>query len=216
MRLNINLTEGKVKRNVFFTSDFHLFHDNVIKFDNRPFTNVLDMHIAIVEGWNSVVKPEDIVIYLGDLSFAKAKDKPLVEVLVSQLNGTIHFVMGNHDKWEEINKMKRFASVQDYLEVRITHFATVGVGSQALTKEELAFSCMHYPMYTWNKSHRGSYHVHGHEHGNLHHGMTAEYYKNRRAIDAGCMLNDYRPISYLDVIDKLKDIKLQTLEPRNL
>jgi calcineurin-like phosphoesterase family protein len=53
--------------------------------------------------------------------------------------------------------------------------------------------------------------VHGHCHGNLHHGEDANYYWNRRAIDAGCMLHDYKPISYTQVIEKLSQVVLPTL-----
>jgi len=204
MRLNVNLTQPNDKKNVFFTSDFHLFHNNVLKFDNRPFTDVNEMHVVLEAGWNKVVKPNDIVIYLGDLSFARREDKASVEAMLNRLNGTIHFVMGNHDKFEDINKMTRFQSVQDYLEVRIKHVLDYN-------EVETLFCCMHYPIYSWNKSHHGSYHVHGHCHGNLHHGEDANYYWNRRAIDAGCMLHDYKPISYTQVIEKLSQVVLPTL-----
>jgi hypothetical protein len=70
---------------------------------------------------------------------------------------------------------------------------------------------MHYPIYSWNKSHHGSYHVHGHCHGNLHHGEDANYYWNRRVIDAGCMLHDYKPISYTQVIENLSHVVLPKL-----
>ena len=49
--------------------------------------------------------------------------------------------------------------------------------------------------------------IHGHCHGNSHHGEDSNYYVNRRSIDVGCMLHDYKPISYLEIIDKLKHIK---------
>lgn len=204
MRLEINLTQPNDKRNVFFTSDFHLFHNNVLIFDKRPFVDVHEMHVAIEGGWNEVVKPNDVVIYLGDLSFARGEDKASVDAILSRLNGTIHFVMGNHDKFDEIKKMSRFQSVQDYLEVRIKQ-----VDNNKTV--ETMFCCMHYPIYSWNKSHHGAYHAHGHCHGNLHHGEDANYYWNRRAIDVGCMLHDYKPISYLQVIEKLSQVVLPTL-----
>lgn len=198
MRLNIDLTQGKIEKKVFFTSDFHLFHHNVLKFDNRPFENVFDMHVAIENNWNEVVGPNDIVIYLGDLSFARKEDRTLVEMMMSRLNGEIHFVMGNHDKWDDIKKFTRFKSQQDYLEVRITEVVDA-------VRIERMFVCMHYPIYSWNKKHHKTYHAHGHCHGNLHHGEDTIYYKNNRAIDVGCMLHDYTPISHLEIIDKFKD-----------
>ena len=111
MRLDVDLTQGR-DVNIFFTSDFHLFHDNVLKFDNRPFDDVFDMHRDIENKWNEVVRPNDIVIYLGDLSFAKSADKPLVNTMLHCLNGEIHFVMGNHDRWEDIKKFTKFKIIK--------------------------------------------------------------------------------------------------------
>lgn len=203
MRLNIDLTQGKIIRNIFFISDFHLFHNNVLKFDSRPFVDLDEMHTVIQDNWNNTVGKNDIVIYLGDLSFARRDDQKIVTEIVSKLNGTIHFVLGNHDKIDDIKKHGKFESIQDYLEVRIVHMIDKGDG---VKRTESTFICMHYPIYSWNKKHHGTYMVHGHCHGNLHHGEDAEFYTNRRVIDVGCMLHDYNPVSYLEVIDKLKGI----------
>ena len=218
MRLNIDLIQGKNK-NVFFTSDFHCFHQNVIRFDSRPFSNLDEMHLAIEEGWNEVVGKDDIVIYNGDLSFARAEDKPSVVRLLNRLNGTIHFVLGNHDKIDEIKKIPRFASINDYLEVRIAEMTPNG-------KIETLFCCMHYPIREWNKTHHGSYMIHGHSHMALLNSETKwlsemnefakyipeedveeftslinkHYLYNKRIFDVGCMGTNYKPISYKEII----------------
>ena len=202
MRLNVDLTQGKTLKNVYFTTDFHLFHHNVLKFDKRPFNDVHHMHQIIEQRWNETVNPDDIVIYLGDLSFARREDKDYINQMLERLNGQIHFVLGNHDKIEEVKKMPNLESVQDYLEVRITHM-------EGDKKIETLFCCMHYPIYSWNKKHHGSYMVHGHCHGNLHHGEEASFYDNRRVIDVGCMLHDYRPVSYTQIMKKLSHVKVE-------
>jgi calcineurin-like phosphoesterase family protein len=202
MRLNVDLTQGKTLKNVYFTTDFHLFHHNVLKFDKRPFNDVHHMHQIIEQRWNETVNPDDIVIYLGDLSFARREDKDYINQMLERLNGKIHFVLGNHDKIEEVKKMPNLESVQDYLEVRITHM-------EGDKKIETLFCCMHYPIYSWNKKHHGSYMVHGHCHGNLHHGEEASFYDNRRVIDVGCMLHDYRPVSYTQIMKKLSHVKVE-------
>ena len=206
MRLDIDLTQGKKIINVYFTSDFHLFHNNVLKFDNRPFNDIYEMHSEIERRWNETVKADDIVIYLGDLSFARREDVQTVNEMLSRLNGHIHFVMGNHDKYNDIIKMPRFESVQDYLELRLTHYQDSELQIGTKVRVETLFCIMHYPIYSWNKKHFGSYMIHGHCHGNLHHGESASFYDNRRVIDVGCMLNDYTPISYKEVIEKLKNV----------
>lgn len=39
----------------FYISDLHLGHDNIIRFDNRPFGSVEEMTEEIIDNWNSVV-----------------------------------------------------------------------------------------------------------------------------------------------------------------
>ena len=213
MRLDINLTQDKEERNVFFTSDFHMYHNNVLKFDDRPFEDIHEMHLALEERWNEVVGPNDIVIYLGDLDFARGDDKPSVEGMMYRLNGTIHFVMGNHDKYADIKKIGKFESVNDYLEVRIKHMFPDS-NSGVLKVTETLFCCMHYPIFEWNKKHHGSFHLHGHSHGNIYHGDESDYYEGRRVMDVGCMLHDYRPISYKDVMNTLGVIPIKSLKDR--
>lgn len=219
MKIKIDLTQDKIKRNVFFTSDFHCYHNNVIKFDNRPFIDINEMHNVLENNWNEVVSNDDIVIYLGDLSFARREDKQSVDEFLYRLNGHIHYVIGNHDDYREIIKNKRFDSVQDYLEIKLVHI-------QDNKRVEDMFVCMHYPIYSWNKSHYGSWLIHGHCHMGIFNeeekwfskmNNFSEYipkekleeynslikerkYYNKRVFDVGCMGWDYKPVSYLDIL----------------
>lgn len=43
---------------VFFTSDTHFNHANIIRFCNRPFKDVSHMNEAIISNWNRVVGQE--------------------------------------------------------------------------------------------------------------------------------------------------------------
>lgn len=195
MKIKIDVSDGK---NVWFISDFHLYHKNVIKYDNRPFVDenggpdLEAMHQAILDGWNKVVKPKDVVFYLGDLCFNKFE---LAKEFVKQLNGEIHFVMGNHDEYKDIVKIGRFKTVSDLVDLNI-------IGDKK--NKNMHFILMHYPIYSWNRKHHGTTHLHGHCHGNLHHGESADYYIGKKVMDVGCNLIDYTPISYLEIIEKFK------------
>lgn len=88
--------EGKdnfMNDNIWFTSDTHFGHANIIKYCNRPFSSVEEMNKTIIDNWNSVVGKDDIVWHLGDFSLG---NKNNIE-LVKQLNGKINIVLGNHD-----------------------------------------------------------------------------------------------------------------------
>ena len=50
----------------YYISDLHLFHEASIRFDNRPFGYLDEMHEAVVSRWNNKVNNGDIVYILGD------------------------------------------------------------------------------------------------------------------------------------------------------
>jgi calcineurin-like phosphoesterase family protein len=71
----------------WITTDTHFYHDNMVKLCGRP----QDFHEIIVCNWKSMVSDDDLVIHLGDVSFAK-------DTVVSALPGRKVLVKGNHDK----------------------------------------------------------------------------------------------------------------------
>lgn len=79
---------------IYFTSDTHFFHGNIIDFCNRPYGNVVEMNMGLIEKWNSVVKPGDTIYHLGDFNFGgKARTKECLDLL----NGYKILIKGNHD-----------------------------------------------------------------------------------------------------------------------
>lgn len=52
--------------NIWFTSDFHLGHFNIIRYCNRPFVDTQEMNAAILERMNASVKAGDVLYFLGD------------------------------------------------------------------------------------------------------------------------------------------------------
>lgn len=88
---------------IFFSSDQHYWHNNVIRYCNRPFTSVEEMNELMVLAWNMNVKPDDIVYNLGDFSLAFRA----VETFPQRLLGTKYLVPGNHDFCHSYHKKSR-------------------------------------------------------------------------------------------------------------
>ena len=59
-------------RNIYVISDHHFYHSNIIKYTRDNFKTLEDMHENIIKSHNSIINPDDIVIFLGDFSFKKS------------------------------------------------------------------------------------------------------------------------------------------------
>lgn len=139
---------------IYFTSDMHIGHANVIRYSNRPFKDVHEMDEALIANWNATVPKNGIVYSLGDFSFARIER--VMEVL-EQLNGNIIMVGGNHDHeiWKNRHKLLASGLVKE-----ITPYKEIRVQGQ--------FICLfHYGCRVWNKSHHGSWLLYGHSHDSL-------------------------------------------------
>ncbi len=84
---------------IWFSSDHHFGHANIIKYCNRPFENTHEMNVAMEAAWNRVVQPEDIVYYIGDF----AMNMHFVPSWSNKLHGRKILIAGNHDKcWKKL------------------------------------------------------------------------------------------------------------------
>lgn len=176
-------------QNIWFASDYHFSHANVIKYDNRPFSDVQEMNHTLIENWNNLVDKNDTVIYLGDLCFDRSGDT--TKSIVDQLNGKIHFVLGNHDKEKDIKKLNRFESVSDYINLSVLDTDN--------PRKYQGIMIMHYPILSWDKAHHAEWHLHGHCHGSLMNDPEYSWYYERKVLDVGCNMTNYKPLSYSEI-----------------
>ncbi|MDE6096438.1 MAG: metallophosphoesterase [Muribaculaceae bacterium] len=79
---------------VFFTSDTHFNHTNIISYCQRPFRDTHDMNDTIIVNWNNVVGPDNIVFHLGDFCLGGADEWNRI---LDRLNGRVYLILGNHD-----------------------------------------------------------------------------------------------------------------------
>src|SRR3990167_8010996 len=110
---------------IWFTSDTHYWHKNIINYCNRPVGSIEEMNKFLIARYNEKVQPDDEVWHLGDFAFC-GRDKA-IEIL-EQLNGHIHLVRGNHDG-SLVNKIApMFEEVLDYklLKVHLNYEADDG------------------------------------------------------------------------------------------
>jgi len=80
----------------FVTADPHYNHARIIWFAGRPFPDVETMERSLIACWNGVVDKDDNVLVLGDFILVERERAPEI---VAKLNGHIHLLRGNHDRW---------------------------------------------------------------------------------------------------------------------
>lgn len=189
MKLTLNLNHQRI----FFASDYHFYHTNVIKYDKRPFDNVSEMNETLIDNWNDKVGRDDTVFYLGDFSF---KNGEAAKEIADSLNGNIHFILGNHDDYRDIKSFGRFESISDYIHLNVSD-AEANRGMQCVTMS-------HYPMLSWDKINHGSWHIHGHEHQSFTKNPEYDWYYKRKVLDLGCNGWDYKPMSFSEIKEIMK------------
>lgn len=177
---------------VFFTSDLHLGHENVLASCNRPFADVSEMNETLIRNWNRKVGDEDEVYILGDLAYRS--DRPVRQYL-DRLRGQKHLIIGNHERWlrDFPDADRYFLSVSYMLEIEL---------------DDLRVTLCHYPLFEWNGSRHAanqaaskSWLIHGH----LHNRTDNDAYRYIRekmpcALNAGVDINRFEPVTFEELI----------------
>lgn len=165
---------------IFFTSDTHYGHANVIKHAKRPFQGLEDMHATMIERWNKVVQPTDTVYHLGDVVWKQS----LLEEIFTKLNGEKILVWGNHDSVATRRSP-------------VWKFATADIELQLPGEPLLVLH--HYSKRVWNKSHHGSIMLYGHSHGSLP--------GDSQTLDVGVDCWDFTPVTLKQIKERLATSK---------
>lgn len=175
------------KNNTFITSDTHWGHANIIRHCSRPFVDVNHMNKVLVDNHNSLVRPNDNLIHLGDFSFRGDS----AETYLNNLNGNIWFVIGNHDK-----DLKKFFGNDIKREYNGKTYRILPAESM-ITIDERSIVLSHYSMRVWYGSHRGNWHLYGHSHGSLFDDP------NSLSMDVGVDCNNYFPFTFDQIQDRM-------------
>ena len=187
----------------YYTSDLHFYHKNIVKFTERGKVTTAEDHDAWLKDlWNSQVKEDDFVVHVGDFSF-KRGTQAMIELLRS-LKGRKVFVLGNHDDEKVMNIA---AGVPETQVVQVTNYLRHFLYGQFSQKQKLEI--FHYPIGSWRDQAHGSWHLHGHSHGNY-----ADSDKGK-ILDVGLdsaykILGEHRFFTEDDIIDHMNAREIYT------
>lgn len=192
---------------VWFSSDHHFWHKNVILYCKRPFASaeefesknilensVIKMNEEMIARWNAKVKPTDKVIYAGDFSLASRA----VVTIVPRLNGHITLVAGNHDHVHPVHYKKESRGVEKrklYYEAGIKDIALdldMDIGTTSVKVHHMPYIPENPPEgydlrhKDWRPKDDGRWLIHGHVH--------EKWKVNGRMINVGVDVWDFTPV----------------------
>lgn len=192
--LTIKIEEGS---EVFFTSDLHFRHGNIIKYCKRPFETVQDQTEKLIENWNKTVPDTATVFILGDFAFAT---KNQWRGFLNRMTGKKYLILGNHDRHEDI-PTEMFEDVVDLAKVSI----------KIKDHEWKTFILSHRPILCWEGSNDGSIMLYGHVHTctnpEVDETIDSELVKlmPKNSWDVGVDNNNYIPVSVHEVLEKINN-----------
>ena len=169
---------------VFFTSDLHFGHKNLCQGLRGMTAEESDQ--LIIDNWNKVVTKRDLVYVLGDITMENQNDIPKY---ISQLNGRIVLIGGNHDT-------KQCCDV--YRKLGITVMGCL---------EYKGFICTHIPIHPYELQQEGRQIARGNIHGHVHKAGIIEGEEYTPKTDYGPLyynvnieLHNYTPIAFDDLV----------------
>jgi calcineurin-like phosphoesterase family protein len=193
-----------MRKPTFFTSDLHIGHENCLKFDNRPFDTLEDMHRALIKRYNSVVPKDGICYFLGDVGLCSGDT---IKNVISKMNGTKVLILGNHDKKQNAMYALGFdvvlynasIMIQGQL-VTMTHCPLRGLYREDVTGMKGATDGENWHgesrQLNYSIDNHGQFHLHGHVHS-PNSGKSKRI--EGRQMDVGVVANNYTPVSISQV-----------------
>lgn len=189
----------------YFISDPHFFHENVIRFDKRPFTSVEEMNAKMRDWWNNTVSTKDRVYILGDFIWLPSSNPEYIKFTKS-LNGKKVLIKGNHDNAEKFSSELKncFEDIKSRKEIKLNNKRVI---------------MDHYPLMMYrHDTDANVFHFHGHTHTTHEQDWvekwTRELVNNRtmesptgQIINVGCMMPyiNYIPRTFEEIIEAGKE-----------
>lgn len=191
---------------IWFTSDTHFNHKNVISYCNRPWANVDEMNEGLIKNWNERVGKCDHVYVLGDFHFGSTKK---CKEILSRLKGYKILVKGNHDALAHKMIAAGFDQVLENEVLKLpngervflSHFPFYPDAAERqagfLAGKEIDMRYMHKRIVRRETENLVLLHGHVHQAWTVHNGQ----------INVGVDVHDWKPLSHEQIQNMIAEIK---------
>lgn len=161
------MENNKAPYNVFFISDTHLSHKNIlrhspqrIKAFNLIDENDIENHDKhIINMFKKLTKRGDHVYIVGDFIMTNQQESLKILNDIKSNGVVLHLIVGNHDK--STQKMYNMFESIDLIK-NVTFKKNVF----PFLNDDFQVVMCHYPMKSWSNKCRGSVNIYGHVHNN--------------------------------------------------
>lgn len=169
---------AETAKRVWLISDTHFDHANIIRYCNRPFPSVQAMNRAMFNNWNNIIASNDLVYFLGDMSFGRHSRKE--GFWLSRLNGRKVFIRGSHDQRVK-NGGNNVLKISDKEVIQI---------------EGVLFLLIH-DAFSPAVNDWDGWIIHGHSHNN-------RPFLDSKKINVSVEVINYKPISLYEILQRIK------------
>lgn len=181
---------------IFFTSDTHFGHSKIIDYCKRPFSSIEEHDKTLIQNWNNTIGQDDTVFHLGDFAYGNSQ---FIANIIKQLNGNIILIKGNHD-------LRNMNPTLYNIFSDVVYQARILIDKQTVYLNHFPFLCFDHGDINLYKDNY-SIQLFGHVHSGP---LTSSEDVNRLNVlfptqyDVGVDNNNYTPISWADVKNKIK------------
>lgn len=198
------MNRSNKRRKIFFTSDWHIGHKNVIVFDERPFKDVNHMTEVLIANYNASVGEKDVCYFLGDMGLCKAEE---LKKVLNRLKGIKVLLLGNHDR--------NMYSMYDQGFDVVINTASFYIGDKRITmshcplpgikREEIINMKGATEGENWHGEFKNNKFISydksydAHLHGHIHSDGKIKLKNTNLQFDVGVRANKYRPVSISEI-----------------
>ena len=171
---------------MYFISDFHFDHANIIKYCNRPFKSVNDMNKIMIKNFLNTVKEGETCYILGDIFEPR--------YLGCFQNRKLIIILGNHDRGKKREEAIYKVINDFYLDCEICKYPILIKKFLWLSHEPIEFMSPEMPYLN----------IHGHTHiTNPICGTSSLWKDGNRFFNVSVEQLNYTPISLKDIGKRL-------------
>ena len=171
---------------IYFIADTHFNHKMLIDQGHRKFKDVNEMNLLMIKNWLEVVKDEDFVYVLGDVSWGNSQE---MKGCLQHLTGNKILVMGSHDQGKTLTWWKNAGFFQVHKNL---------IQSNSLTLSGFSLYLSHEPMVLLPEN---SMNIHGHLHKSY---FVKREEGNRFWFNVSVEETGYKPVELVSFLSQAK------------